>query len=334
MNFKDKYVIIFEIKGEIYMKYNYPVKYAIMPIYKQTDWIQGLNELERDFEVIGYIVSKCYVLSEKTKYLEDGSKVKEYEVVFPYQKNDYMSDEFKRVYPKYNINNQCYNSKIVSNLYDNYIDALSNSKTLNDKILANNLGKLYFNSDYHKNSEKIQTDHKNLLKNLKILESKIEEETSDMITMNEPLKQSIIVIFDDKVKILPLSIYNFIELYKNTPFYVCNVNKKDYEKMCEQVKNNSFETNKYLSLYLLANDVENKIIRIASDCHQGSEYIDENNKLCYSSEIYQFYKDPIFKSSMPSIKVYTTETYEDIINSYKLNSINNDKIKILKKATN
>ena len=73
------------------MKYNYPVKYAAMPIIEQVGWSQGLNELERNYDVICYIVSKCYLLSDKTKYKENGKKEKEYEVVFPYQKGEYQT---------------------------------------------------------------------------------------------------------------------------------------------------------------------------------------------------------------------------------------------------
>ena len=44
------------------MKYNYPVKYAAMPIIEQVGWSQGLNELERNYDVICYIVSKFHPL--------------------------------------------------------------------------------------------------------------------------------------------------------------------------------------------------------------------------------------------------------------------------------
>ena len=70
------------------MKYNYPVKYAAMPIIEQVGWSHGLNELERNYDVVCYIVSKCYLLSDKTKYKENGKNEKEYEVVIHIKKDN------------------------------------------------------------------------------------------------------------------------------------------------------------------------------------------------------------------------------------------------------
>ena len=127
------------------MKYNYPVKYAIMPIYEQVGWSSGLHELERNYEGVGNIVSKCYVVSNKVSYLVDGSEKREYEVVFPYQKTDYMRiHDFIRVHPKFNFNGHCINSNIVGKLYDNFDDAKENAEKLNRDILSYNLGVISF----------------------------------------------------------------------------------------------------------------------------------------------------------------------------------------------
>ena len=47
------------------MKNNYPIKYAVMPIVEQTGWYPGLNELAREYGVVCYIVSKCYVVGRE-----------------------------------------------------------------------------------------------------------------------------------------------------------------------------------------------------------------------------------------------------------------------------
>ena len=38
------------------MELNYPVKYALMPVREQVG---------REYEIVMYIVSKCYLISEK-----------------------------------------------------------------------------------------------------------------------------------------------------------------------------------------------------------------------------------------------------------------------------
>ena len=49
------------------MKINYPVKYALMPIIEQVGWTHGLHELERDYDVVYYVVSKCYLINDTKK---------------------------------------------------------------------------------------------------------------------------------------------------------------------------------------------------------------------------------------------------------------------------
>ncbi len=39
------------------MRINYPIKYTIIPIIEQGSWIHGLNEFERDYDVICYIAT-------------------------------------------------------------------------------------------------------------------------------------------------------------------------------------------------------------------------------------------------------------------------------------
>lgn len=105
-----------------FMKYNYPVKYAAIPIIEQVGWSHGMNELERKYDVACYIVSKCYLINDITKYKENGKSEKEYEVVFPYQKEQYY--HWQRAEPSFNYNHACTNSNFVEKVFDNYEDAL------------------------------------------------------------------------------------------------------------------------------------------------------------------------------------------------------------------
>lgn len=105
------------------MKINYPVKYTAMPIIEQVGWNNGLNELERNYDVVCYIVSKCYLLSDLTRYKEDGQSVREYEVVFPYQLGDY--NNWKRTIPLFNLySGNSINSNRVNFVFDSYEEAL------------------------------------------------------------------------------------------------------------------------------------------------------------------------------------------------------------------
>lgn len=47
------------------MKNNFPIKYSVMPIISQTGWINGVNQLEREYGIIAYIACKCYLINEQ-----------------------------------------------------------------------------------------------------------------------------------------------------------------------------------------------------------------------------------------------------------------------------
>ena len=101
------------------MKINYPIKYAAMPIIEQVGRCYGINELEREYDIVCYIVSKCHLISDLTKYTEDGCIIKEYEVVFPYQLSEF--DTWKRIMPTYNlIHGYCTNSTKVDEVFNSY----------------------------------------------------------------------------------------------------------------------------------------------------------------------------------------------------------------------
>lgn len=95
-----------------------------MPNEEQTGWIPGLHELEREFDVVAYIVSKCYVIREKKEYFSDGTSKIEYEVVFPFAKRtDTQYDEFVPTVPEYNLYSKCTNSVYVNRLFDSFDEA-------------------------------------------------------------------------------------------------------------------------------------------------------------------------------------------------------------------
>lgn len=105
---------------------NYPIKYAILGIEEQVGWLPGLHEMEREYDICGYIVSKVYVVGEFIKYNGDGSYKKFYQVVFPFT----SIYERKIQVPSYNLNWDCHNYVNVSEIFDNFDDAkiVSNKK--------------------------------------------------------------------------------------------------------------------------------------------------------------------------------------------------------------
>ena len=98
----------------------YPIKYALMPIIEQVSWTHGLHEMEREYDVVAYIVSKAYLVNKTIKYYSNGTEDYLFKVVFPH--TDFSNLDIKNI-PKYNINCDCLNSIEVSEVFDTYEEA-------------------------------------------------------------------------------------------------------------------------------------------------------------------------------------------------------------------
>lgn len=125
------------------MKVNYPIKYTAMPIIEQVGWNHGLNELERAYGIVYYIVSKSYLLEERKRYDREGKEKKEYEVCFPFQHAEY--DKYEREIPTYNLlSNNCTNSSIVGEIFETPEDARIYVDKLNEKLLEKAISELSY----------------------------------------------------------------------------------------------------------------------------------------------------------------------------------------------
>ena len=104
------------------MKNNKPIRYTTMQVYDSYNY--------SDIPI--YIVTKCFLDEEVTKYLMNGKTRKEYKVTFPYSLNN-RTCEYDMQY-----NWQDYNRKIVNKVFDNYEDAKRYTDELNKKMLSEN----------------------------------------------------------------------------------------------------------------------------------------------------------------------------------------------------
>lgn len=283
------------------MKYNYPVKYCAMPV-ETNDWFNSKNYIN------AFIVSKCYVINEIISYSIDGTKEINYKVVFPYQKIIYTDNDYERVYPQFDSYGNLKNGVLTKCLFDSKEEAENYVESLNKS----------FNST---NSTLAYQDEKNSYIDLdayKILENNIELLTNDMIVNNSAVKNEIIFCSKEENKILEISLYDFISYYKNMDFYVCSVDDKIINEIKLDISNKKWfkkYTANHFKPLLFANNGNIKIANNSNDC--GSYYLDQNEKLNYSKKIPSFVNDARFMRNDDMLKIYSTETFDDIINSYK-----------------
>lgn len=162
--------------------FDYPVKYAVLGIEEQTGWGWGLNELEREFSTVAYIVSKVYVVSETMEYFGNGTSKKTFQVVFPYIEKGNL----RRSVPDYNLYDQCINATKVDMVFDTYEEAAEVANDKNQKILSLVLP---FTSQpdwiekYQKDKEKCNEK----IESYKQFEREIQQHTMDMLVSSESL---------------------------------------------------------------------------------------------------------------------------------------------------
>ena len=114
---------------------NYPIKYAVMPV---TNYASG-----EDF-VLGYIVTKVYLVSEYIRYTANGTKVS-YDIVYPVKglkSSQVMADLRKPEFDEVDI---CINAERNNDLFDNYDEA---------KKLCNEKNSVLFRNDIDNYTEK------------------------------------------------------------------------------------------------------------------------------------------------------------------------------------
>lgn len=299
------------------MKNNYPIKYAVIPMYEQTGWIHGLNELERDYNVVAYIVSKCYLISETKEYNSNGKANNKYEIVFPYKKTD-VYGSWIRTEPNFNHSNKCTNSIIVDNIFDNYNDAKNLCQQKNEELLIQKISQIPFDK-LKEQLEKIKSKHNEIVDNYTKLEQQIIKSTQDLNLKEELKEQSIITTTPMQKRFIDISLYEYINFCEitNQPFLVYNISKTEYERIKKKIKEDKIITEKDLksSTCIMEYIYENRTTRIIdSDFKCGSFYLKEGN-LYYDKNISKFNISEIDKE-MKYTKIYTLETYEDIIKSF------------------
>ena len=145
-----------------------------------------------------------------------------------------------------------------------------------------------------------------------------------------------IVMFDDKDREINMSLYDFIdEQYRKAiPIIVCHVTEKEYDSMKKQIKSGSLNErlprvksedlgyNKFR--YVMVYDkLENNLLVSDYDNPKkiGSYRIDTDG-IHYDENGYQLTNHPNSpKFFSYTVKVYTTESYEDIIAHYEAKSL-------------
>jgi hypothetical protein len=307
----NKFYIIKKLGGFV-MKINYPVKYAVMPVIERNDWRTNYN-------VVCYIVSKCYLVNDSTKYKENGQSVKEYEVVFPYQLGP--DNNWKRTNPSFDhFSGNCDNSNIVDSIYDSYEEALEDVTIKNEKLCEKTWAYLPFSGNYVKKIQEKKDEFSNRLAKYKMLEEQIFFHTNDLEIDKRKELDKVVSFKNNCGKILSCNLYEAIQLFDDTKFVVYTVTQKQYDNLVKFISEKEVENIESIIGHaegLLVHEAKDSVIRIVNPNIDGVYYINEYELLNYSDKLNKVTQNDFENVDQDTYILYTTETVEDIMNSYK-----------------
>ena len=280
------------------MKYNYPIKYAVMPIkekeYRDSDWYD-----------VCYVIVKCFVLEEKVEHHADGTKRNKYFVVCPYQRGDSYYD-FKKSPP------DDYYGEWVRNVYDTYEEALEEKNKRNIDMEP-------FILDKERRKKELEL-FKERLELFRQFEKDVEAGTKELKVNSKPEEKYVFnfSLKDNKVHKQERTLYDLIEWSYNelirNPFIVYHVNPYAFRKLNEMTENESSDISNYTHIPLLMNSKDNEYMKLISP--EGNiRYLKCVNN---SDHFWERKEVEFLEPESAENFIFTLENYDDIVNAYGL----------------
>jgi len=164
------------------MENNYDIKYAIA-VLNNPGKLSFYPYDEKS--MVGYVVSKVFVVSEETKY-KDGEEYKVYDVVLPYEN---IGNE--RFMPLFNKHGNAVNTTRIYRVYDSYESAKEECDELNSKLKFKAVAEAY-SAPYGTYNERVERAQKKFRANMNecnTFETIINERSKDLeVKSNKALK--------------------------------------------------------------------------------------------------------------------------------------------------
>lgn len=176
----------------------YPIKYTLIRVDENGNGVSYVEPSLRASTTVAFIVSKCYLVGEKTEYFKEGKSKKSYDVVFPMGLPHLLgSKNWHMVIPDRNFAGEYINAWPSTYVFDCLEDALQLAEKCNASLLHEKIGSLQ--SDAPTTGEKvadIKTMHEKNLKLWKQIEQQLLEKTSDMVVFSTSLESLIAKVIE------------------------------------------------------------------------------------------------------------------------------------------
>ena len=296
------------------MKNNYPIKYAAMPIMGYVAW-------QREGAIL-YIASKCFQIKETTEYFRNGDTETSYSVLFPYKKvvDNNTSMTWERIEPSLENEQEIIT---VRNVYNTIEEAEQEAVRNNKILLEQKLRNIYTTvENFQQERKKVEKKLQQQIDFFKNLEQEIEEKTKDLTIGLPPKLQNVIVIDNSGIKEYELSLYEYSWLVDRKPFTVFHISEESYQNLSKKIAEyKEIEAEDIIEKEpILIYDSEKKLMQLRNPNGEGNEgflYLRSHRgqKYMYYEENQELTLEDV-ASHPDEKKIFTMETYEDIVASY------------------
>ena len=155
------------------------------------------------------------------------------------------------------------------------------------------------------------------------------------------MENKIIVMQPEKDVIVKKTIYDYLPLCEDKIYVVNHVSEEEFSTMERQIytmgrlreRDPNFDFSYHLQRYLLFHHPKNAFTYVYDYDHpkkNGSYYI-EDGKLFFSEMLIPFPNNGLFYNTKKDLKIYTTDTFQEILNVYKPEEFKEATLALIKK---
>ncbi len=140
-------------------------------------------------------------------------------------------------------------------------------------------------------------------------------------------ESEIIIMHQNQDKILRESLYTYLHNLQDSSYLVNHVSEEEFSIMKEQInqkgylseRNRPFDFSYHREYYLLFKYQKSKktYVNDYNSFKTTGTYLLEENHLTYYEALIPFPNQGIFYTIEPDFKIYTTESFQDILNHYQ-----------------
>ncbi len=306
------------------MKNNYPIRYVALPLTEDGRW---RNDSEDVRGVICYLVIKCYVVGEETKYFREGDSVTTYKVVPTYGTLS-SPTIFYNSEPKYYEESVLFDYKNIEyttyyyteNVFKDRKDAEEYRDERNQDIVDVVVSSA---PEWANLKEKFN----NTLKKYKELEASFEKNTKYLPTDDSKNRVQKLYAVDEENGIVDegYSVYSLLDedAYKDESYGVYTITEKEAKELEKILEDDAVAdtfvpklAKKYMHTPLMMHNHNNNFAKLISP--DGKSSFVEFDKTPYISCIPFPLRDVDYDEEFFHEFFFTQETYDDIVEAYNL----------------